>query len=61
MSYDNLSKMHADEVTLVAPASKLYVIAQALAGPDLGRRASRVDYVPTRAQNSTGPATIWPG
>jgi transposase len=49
VSYDNLTKMHADEVTFVAPASKVYVSAQSLAGLDLDR-ATRVDYVAARDQ-----------
>jgi transposase len=49
VSYDNLSTMHADEVTFVAPASKVYVPAAALAGLDLDR-ATRVDYVAARDQ-----------
>ncbi|MEQ4306303.1 IS1634 family transposase [Plantactinospora sp. B6F1] len=49
VSYDNLAKMHADEVTFVAPASKVYVSADALAGLDL-RAATRVDYVAARDQ-----------
>lgn len=49
VSYDNLTKMHADEVTFVAPASKVYVKAEQLAGLDLGR-ATRVDYVAARDQ-----------
>ncbi|WP_225854932.1 hypothetical protein, partial [Micromonospora sp. ALFpr18c] len=36
VSYDNLTAMHADEVTFVAPASKVYVSAETLAGLDLG-------------------------
>jgi transposase len=42
VSYDNLAAMHADEVSFVAPASKVYVKAQTLAGLDLDR-ATRVD------------------
>lgn len=49
VSYDNLATMHADEVTFVAPASKVYVKAEALAGLDLGR-ATLVDYVAARDQ-----------
>jgi transposase len=49
VSYDNLMKMHADEVTFVAPASKVYVKAEQLAGPELAQ-ATRVDYVATRDQ-----------
>jgi Domain of unknown function (DUF4277) len=49
VSYDNLTKMHADEVTFVAPASKVYVSAQSLTGLDLDR-ATRVDYVAARDQ-----------
>jgi transposase len=49
ISYDNLTKMHADEVTFVAPASKVYVKAGALAGLDLDP-ATRVDYVAGRDQ-----------
>jgi transposase len=49
VSYDNLATMHADEVTFVAPASKVYVSAQSLAGLDLDR-ATRVDYVAARDQ-----------
>jgi transposase len=55
VSYDNLAKMHADEVTFVAPASKVYVSADALAGLDL-QRATRVDYVAARDQGKD-PAT----
>ncbi|MGC4857396.1 IS1634 family transposase, partial [Micromonospora sp. DT4] len=47
VSYDNLSKMHGDDVSFVAPASKVYVPAEALAGLDLAQ-ASRVDYVAAR-------------
>ena len=47
VSYDNLSTMHADGVTFVAPASKVYVPAAALAGLDL-EQATRVDYVAAR-------------
>nr|WP_213456599.1 hypothetical protein [Micromonospora sp. NBRC 107566] len=47
VSYDNLSKMHGDDVSFVAPASKVYVPAEALAGLDL-TQASRVDYVAAR-------------
>ncbi|MEV7630752.1 IS1634 family transposase [Actinoplanes sp. NPDC089786] len=50
VSYDNLTTMHADEVTFVAPASKVYVKADALAGLDL-QRATRVDYVAARDQS----------
>lgn len=49
VSYDNLVKMHADEVTFVAPASKVYVDAGQLAGLDLAQ-ATRVDYVAARDQ-----------
>lgn len=49
VSYDNLTTMHADEVTFVAPASKVYVNAEALAGLDLDQ-ATRVDYVAARDQ-----------
>ncbi|MEV0217848.1 IS1634 family transposase, partial [Micromonospora sp. NPDC050695] len=49
VSYDNLTAMHADEVTFVAPASKVYVSAETLAGLDLGQ-ATRVDYVAGRDQ-----------
>ncbi|MCW3838575.1 IS1634 family transposase [Micromonospora yasonensis] len=49
VSYDNLTKMHGDEVSFVAPASKVYVPAAALAGLDLDR-ATRVDYVAARDQ-----------
>ena len=49
VSYDNLSTMHADEVTFVAPASKVYVKAEALAGLEVDR-ATRVDYVAARDQ-----------
>jgi transposase len=47
VSYDNLTAMHADEVSFVAPASKVYVSAETLAGLDLGQ-ATRVDYVAAR-------------
>jgi transposase len=47
VSYDNLAAMHADEVSFVAPASKVYVPAAALAGLQLDR-ATRVDYVAGR-------------
>jgi hypothetical protein len=47
VSYDNLAAMHADEVSFVAPASKVYVPAAALASLDLDR-ATRVDYVAAR-------------
>ena len=43
VSYDNLTKMRADEVNFVAPASKVYVPAAALTGLELGR-ATRVDW-----------------
>lgn len=56
VSYDNLSTMHADEVTFVAPASKVYVSAETLAGLDLGQ-ATRVDYVAGRDQRKD-PATL---
>jgi transposase len=49
VSYDNLTKMHADEVTFVAPASKVYVKAEQLAGLELDL-ATRVDYVAARDQ-----------
>ena len=49
VSYDNLTKMHADEVTFVAPASKVYVKAEQLAGLELDQ-ATRVDYVAARDQ-----------
>ncbi|WP_433792285.1 IS1634 family transposase [Actinoplanes sp. CA-252034] len=49
VSYDNLTKMHADDVTFVAPASKAYVKAERLAGLDLDR-ATPVDYVAGRDQ-----------
>lgn len=49
VSYDNLTRMHADEVTFVAPASKLYVKAGQLAGVELDR-ATRVTYVAARDQ-----------
>jgi hypothetical protein len=49
VSYENLATMHADQVTFVAPASKVYVKAEALAGLDLGS-ATRVDYVAARDQ-----------
>jgi transposase len=49
ISYDNLTKMHADEVTFVAPASKVYVNAEQLAGLQVDR-ATRVDYVAARDQ-----------
>jgi transposase len=49
VSYDNLTKMHADEVTFVAPASKVYVSAEMLTGLDLDQ-ATRVDYVAARDQ-----------
>ena len=49
VSYDNLATMHADEVNFVAPASKVYVNAEALTGLDLAR-ATRVDYVAARDQ-----------
>ena len=49
VSYDNLATMHADEVTFVAPASKVYVAAGVLAGLDL-RQATQVDYAAARDQ-----------
>jgi transposase len=49
VSYDNLTTMHADEVTFVAPASKVYVKAEQLAGLELDQ-ATRVDYVAARDQ-----------
>jgi transposase len=49
VSYDNLTTMHADEVTFVAPASKVYVKAEQLAGLEL-EQATRVDYVAARDQ-----------
>lgn len=49
VSYDNLTKMHADDVTFVAPASKVYVKAEALAGLEV-ERATRVDYIAARDQ-----------
>lgn len=49
VSYDNLAAMHTDEVTFVAPASKVYVKAETLAGLDLAL-ATRVDYVAARDQ-----------
>jgi hypothetical protein len=49
VSYENLAKMDADEVTFVAPASKVYVNAQALTGLEVDR-ATRVDYVAARDQ-----------
>ena len=47
VSFDNLTTMHTEQVTFVAPASKVYVPAAALTGLDLGR-ATRVDYVAAR-------------
>jgi hypothetical protein len=47
VSYDNLTTMHADEVTFVAPASKVYVKAEQLAGLALDQ-ATQVDYVAAR-------------
>ncbi len=47
VSYENLATMQAEQVRFVAPASKLYVPATALAGLDLGQ-ATRVDYVAAR-------------
>jgi transposase len=49
VSYDNLAAMHADEVSFVAPASKVYVPAVALTGLDLDQ-ATPVDYVAGRDQ-----------
>jgi len=49
ISYDNLATMHANEVTFVAPASKVYVPVEALAALDLSR-APRVAYVAARDQ-----------
>ena len=56
VSYDNLTTMHADEVRFVAPASKVYVSAETLAGLDLGR-ATRVDYIAARDRGKD-PATL---
>jgi transposase len=56
VSYDNLTTMHADEVTFVAPASKVYVSAETLAGLDLGQ-ATRVDYIAARDRGKD-PATL---
>jgi transposase len=56
VSYDNLATMQADEVSFVAPASKVYVPAAALAGLDLGR-AVPVDYVAARDRGKD-PATL---
>jgi transposase len=50
VSYDNLTTMHSSEVSFVAPASKVYVSAGALAGLDLDQ-ATRVDYIAARDQN----------
>jgi hypothetical protein len=47
ISYGNLTAMHADQVTFVAPASKLYVSAEALTDLSLAT-ATRVDYVAGR-------------
>jgi hypothetical protein len=47
ISYGNLAAMHAERVTFVAPASKLYVSAEALTGLSLAT-ATRVDYVAGR-------------
>jgi hypothetical protein len=47
ISYGNLAAMHADQVTFVAPASKLYVKAADLTGLDLAT-ATPVDYVAAR-------------
>jgi Domain of unknown function (DUF4277)/Transposase DDE domain len=56
VSYGNLATMHADEVNFVAPASKVYVSAAALAGLDLGK-ATRVGYVADRDQGKD-PAKV---
>jgi hypothetical protein len=47
ISYGNLAAMHADQVSFVAPASKLYVSVDALTGLSLAT-ATRVDYVAGR-------------
>jgi hypothetical protein len=47
ISYGNLAAMHADQVTFVAPASKLYVKAEALTGLDLAT-ATPVGYIAGR-------------
>ncbi len=47
ISYGNLTAMHAEQVTFVAPASKTYVPAADLAGLSLAT-ATRVDYVAAR-------------
>jgi transposase len=47
ISYGNLAAMHADQVTFVAPASKLYVSAADLTGLSLAT-ATPVDYVAAR-------------
>ncbi len=56
VSYDNLTTMHGEQVTFVAPASKVYVGAEVLAGLDLGQ-ATRVDYVAARDQGKD-PSTL---
>ncbi|WP_406067849.1 IS1634 family transposase [Micromonospora sp. NBC_01638] len=56
VSYNNLAAMHADKVTFVAPASKVYVSAETLAGLDLDL-ATPVDYVAARDQGKD-PATL---
>jgi transposase len=49
VSYDNLTAMHTEKVSFVAPASKVYVSAATLTGLDLNQ-ATRVDYVAARDQ-----------
>lgn len=56
VSYDNLTAMHADGVSFVAPASKVYVSAGTLAGLDLNL-AVEVDYVAARDRGKD-PATV---
>jgi transposase len=58
VSYDNLTTMHAEKVTFVAPASKVYLSADTLSGLDLDLgQATRVDYVAGR-DKSKDPAKI---
>lgn len=59
VSYNNLTAMHDDQVTFVAPASKTYVSAADLAGLSLDQ-AARVDYVARRdAAKPAGKRGTW--